>query len=157
MEFSKALWGNMFVQSLKFKCYFLILKFVQNTCIGSSKYTLQLLTLLQMYWPNSAPFLHFLMPQRKRYPAIPRKGLGSLISLETAPVCSAEPQGEFIYLKAEYILYTAIKTVGEPWDGFIPSTSKCSKYEHPSDNSGFGERKIAENFTLLMTGKLACV
>lgn len=28
---------------------------------------------------------------------------------------------------------------GEPWDGFSPSTSKCSKYEHPSENSGFEE------------------
>lgn len=115
------------------------MKFLQNTHIGSSKYTLQLLTLLHMYWPNSAHFLHFLMPQRNRSPAISRKGFCSVLSLETALVCSAEPHGEFIYLKAEFILSTVIKTVTEPWDGFIPSTSKCSKYEHPSENSGFEE------------------
>lgn len=157
MEFSRVLWGNMFVQSLKFKCYFLILKFLQNTHIGSSKYTLQLLTLLHMYWPNSGPFLHFLMPQRNRSPAISRKGFCSVLSQKTAPVCSAELHGEFIYLKPEVILYTVIKREGEPWDGFIPSPSKCSKYEHPNENSGFEERKIAENCTLLMIGKLPCV
>lgn len=135
----------MFVQSLKFKSYVHILKFLQNTHFGSSKYILQLLTRLHMYWPNSALFLHFLMSQRNRSPAIFRKGFCSVLSLKTGLVCHTEPYGEFIYLKAEFILFTVIKTVGEPWDGFIPCTSKCIKYEHPSENSEFEEPR-KENY-----------
>lgn len=33
-----------------------------------------------------------------------QEGICSVLRLKTAPVCSAEPHGEFTYLKAEFIL-----------------------------------------------------
>lgn len=152
VEFSGVPWKNMFVQSLKLN--------VNSSFWNSCKIPTLALEKIHCY---SLPFCIcsdqiLCFSSISWCPAISRKGFYSMLSSKTAPVCCAELHGEFIYLKTEFILYTVIKTVGEPWDGFIPSTSKCSKYEHPSENSFKSqERKITENCTLLVIGKLPCV
>lgn len=76
--------------------------------------------ILHVYCPKSAQFLHFLMHH------LPPEQYFTLYSAWKLPVavCSAEPWGELIYLKPEFIQYTVIRTVGEPWGGSIPSTIK---------------------------------
>lgn len=115
MEFSGVLWRNMFVQSLKFKQYFFILKFClgQNSQLGSSKDKVR-------FHSHSCPQVAepfcmcphrclcsvslFLVPLKERAQFAPRKGFRLCVQPESCYCLCAVQKWQFTYQKAEFLL-----------------------------------------------------